>query len=122
LLGALTLVLGMIGLYGVQSDVVGRRTRELGVRLALGASAKQIGRMVLLDGLKPVFQGLILGLFFGTVARLIVRVVLVTPITVLDPLSFALIPLPFLIAAFFACYLPAHRAAQVDPNISLRHL
>jgi putative ABC transport system permease protein len=121
-LGGLTLLLGMIGLYGVQSEGVSRRTREFGVRLAIGASAGRIGRMVLVDGFQPVLQGLLLGFFFGTVARLIVRVVLEAPIRVLEPVSFGLVPLPFLVAAFLACYLPARRAACTDPNVSLRHL
>jgi putative ABC transport system permease protein len=121
-LGALTLALGMIGLYGVQSEGVSRRTREFGIRLAIGASAARIVRMVLVDGFMPVLQGLLLGLFFGTLTRLIVRVVLVAPIRVLEPVSFGLVPLPFLFAAFLACYLPARRAACTDPNVSLRHL
>jgi predicted permease len=121
-LGGLTLLMGMIGLYGLQSEGVSRRTREIGIRMAIGARADQIWSMVLLEGFRPVFEGLFLGLFFGTVTRLMVRAVLVAPISVLDPVSLGLVPIPFLMAAFFACYLPAHRASRVEPNVSLRHL
>jgi FtsX-like permease family len=64
-LGALTLVLATVGLYGIQSHVVGQRTREIGVRMSFGASARQIERMVLKDGYRPVVEGLALGLFIG---------------------------------------------------------
>lgn len=121
-LGVLTLALGMIGLYGVQSEAVSRRTREFGVRLALGANARSIVRMVILDGVRPVIQGLLMGLLLGILIRLLVRVVLVSPTQVLDPISLGLVPLPFLAIALLACALPARRAARTDPNVSLRHL
>jgi len=64
-LGALTLLLAMVGLFGIQSHIVARRTREIGVRMSLGASGAQIKRMVLKDGYRPVLEGLALGLFIG---------------------------------------------------------
>ncbi len=121
-LGALTLVLAMVGLFGIQSHVVGRRTREIGVRMSLGASAAQIKRMVLKDGYKPVFEGLILGLFGGIAGRVIVRAYLDIDVSVVDPWMMLIVPIPLVLAAFCACYLPASRASRVDPNVALRDL
>jgi predicted permease len=121
-LGLLTLILSMVGLYGVQSHIIARRTREVGVRMALGASARQIERMVLRDGFTPVMQGLVLGLLFGVLARLGLRALLTAPIEIVDPIAFSVIPVVLFAAAFFACYMPARRAAHVDPNVALRHL
>jgi predicted permease len=121
-LGGLTLVLAMIGLYGVQSHLVARRTREVGVRMALGASSPQIARMLLGEGFRPVFQGLAIGFALSVLARLTLRAFLVGSIQPVDLAAFAIVPIPLVIAAFVASYLPARAAAQVDPNVALRHL
>ena len=70
-LGAFTLLLSMVGLFGVQSHVVSYRTREIGVRMSVGASARQIKLMVLKDGYRPVIEGLVLGLWGGLAGRVI---------------------------------------------------
>ena len=121
-LGALTLLLAMVGLYGVQSHIVAHRTREIGVRMSLGATAAQIRAMVLKDGYKPVLQGLAIGLFIGLAGRAIVRSYVAVEVAVFDPWMLLLVPIPLLLAAFFACFLPARRASLVDPNVALRHL
>lgn len=121
-LGLLTLTLSMIGLYGVQSHIVARRTREVGVRMALGASDRQIERMILREGFTPVVQGFVLGLLFGVLARLGLRALIVSAIEIFDPIAFSVIPVVLFAAAFFACYMPARRAAHVDPNVALRQL
>lgn len=121
-LGLLTLVLAMVGLYGIQAHVVAQRTREVGVRMALGASVPQIERMVMREGYRPVLQGLFLGLFFGVVVRFLLRAYVNPNIQPFDPVAFAMVPIPLVIAAFLACYVPARRAARVDPNVALRHL
>jgi predicted permease len=122
-LGLLTLTLAMIGLYGVQVQAVAFRTREMGVRMALGAAAAQIKRMVLREGARPVIEGVLLGCFFGAMTRGILRVMFSdTTITMVDPVVFLSVPIPFAIAALIACYLPARRAGRVDPNVALRHL
>jgi predicted permease len=121
-LGLLTLVLAMVGLYGVQTHIVMRRTREVGVRMALGATDNQIERMVLLEGFRPVLSGLVLGLTFGVIARLGLRALIAAAIEIFDPIAFSVIPIVLFAAAFLACYLPARRAARVDPNVALRHL
>jgi ABC-type antimicrobial peptide transport system permease subunit len=121
-LGTLTLILAMVGLYGVQAQIVAQRTREVGVRMALGAASSQIERMVLRDGFRPVVQGLIIGLFLGTLARAVIRAMLTAPIAIVDPFALLVVPIPLGIAAFLASYVPARRAARVDPNVALRHL
>jgi predicted permease len=121
-LGALTLALAMVGLFGIQSHIVAHRTREIGVRISLGASPSQIQRMVLRDGYRPVVEGLALGLFIGVNLRVIVRAYTDLEVSVIDPWLFFVVPIPLIVAAFCACYFPAHRAAGVDPNVALRHL
>jgi putative ABC transport system permease protein len=121
-LGLLTLVLAMVGLYGVQSHGVAHRTREIGVRMSFGATAAQIKSMVLKDGYRPVFEGIAIGVFIGLSGRAIIRAYLDAKIGILDPWMLAVVPIPLMLAAFFACYLPARRAASVDPTVALRHL
>lgn len=122
-LGLLTLVLAMIGLYGVQIQAVAFRTREMGVRMALGAASGQIKAMVLRQGARPVMEGMVLGLFFGVATRaIVIYTVGDVSVDVIDPVVFTAVPIPFAIAALIACYLPARRASRVDPNIALRHL
>jgi hypothetical protein len=121
-LGLLTLLLGMTGLYGVQSQTVTHRTREVGVRVALGATAQQIQRMILKAGFIPVAQGIVLGLTIGSLTRLALRVTLELPIAIVDPLALVVVPIPVVLAAVLACIIPAYRAARVDPKVALRHL
>jgi predicted permease len=119
-LGAVTLLLAMAGLYGIQSHVIANRTREIGVRMSFGATAGQIKRMVLLDGYRPVLDGLIFGLSIGLVGRAIARAYLELDVAIVDRWMLVVTPIPLMCAAFFACYLPARRAAAVDPNVALR--
>jgi predicted permease len=120
-LGGLSLLLSMAGLFGVQSHVVAYRTREIGVRMSVGASARQIKWMVLKDGYRPVFEGLLLGLWGGVAARFLVRAYMeLEDVTIFDPWMLFLTPIPLIAAAFCACYLPASRAASVDPTVALR--
>jgi putative ABC transport system permease protein len=121
-LGLLALVLAMAGLFGVLSHVVVRRTREIGIRIAIGAERSQIFRLILRDGLYPVMKGLALGLGIGAAARIAVRAWVVTDASAFDPWVFAIVPIPFIIAALIACYMPASRASRVDPNVALRNL
>lgn len=121
-LGTIALVLAMAGLFGVLSHVVVRRTREIGIRIAIGAERSQIFRLILRDGLYPVMKGLALGLGIGAAARLAVRAWVVTDASAFDPFVFSIVPVPFIIAAVIACYVPAARASRVDPNVALRDL
>jgi putative ABC transport system permease protein len=121
-LGLLTLVLAMVGLYGVQSHGVTHRTRAIGVRMSFGATASQMKAMVLNDGYRPVLEGIAIGVFIGLSGRAIIRAYLDAKIGILDPWMLAVVPVPLILAAFCACYLPARRAASVDPTVALRHL
>ncbi len=121
-LGALTLLLAMVGLFGIQTHIVGSRTREIGLRMAMGASVGQIQAMVLKDGYRPVIEGLLLGVAGGMAGRVIVRSYLDIDVSVLDPWMIFAVPVPLIVAAFCACYLPARTAAAVDPNVALRHI
>jgi putative ABC transport system permease protein len=121
-LATMSLVLAMAGLFGVLSHVVMRRTREIGIRAALGADRARIFKLILIDGLRPVGKGIVLGLTIGAGARMAVASWVVTDISAFEPLAFMLIPVPFVVAALIACYVPATRASRVDPNVALRDL
>ncbi len=121
-LGALTLALAMVGLFGIQSHIVGGRTREIGLRMSFGATAGQIQRMVLKDGYRPVVEGLMLGLAGGLAGRVVVRSYLDLEVNIVDPWMIFVVPIPLIVAAFCACYLPARRAAAVEPTVALRHI
>ena len=115
----LSLALAVIGVYGVASYAVARQTREIGLRMALGARQRDVLGSVLWQGLRPVAVGLVAGLATARVASVSIRAVLfgVEP---LDPISLGGVSLILLLAATLACYLPARRASCVDPVIALR--
>jgi hypothetical protein len=115
----LSLLLAAIGLYGVLSYLVTQRITEIGIRIALGAQRSQILRLVLLDGLRPVFVGLILGLVGGVGAGLLIRSILYGT-SPLDPLVFATMIGSLLLTALAACALPAIRASNIEPIQALR--
>lgn len=121
-LAALALVLGMAGLFGVLSHIVSRRTREMGVRLALGAEPSEIRWLVVRDGLQPVVSGLTMGFLIALAVRLLLRSAYASPFSMTDAAIFVLAPLPILAAALVACYWPAKRASSVHPNVALREL
>jgi predicted permease len=122
LLGVLALALAMAGLYGVLSYIVAGRTREVGVRMALGATRPRILALVLVDGIRPVLEGLAIGFAVAGLSGLVLQPAFVRVLPAIDPVTFVLLPIPFVIAALVACYLPAHRAASVDPNVALKQL
>ena len=122
LLGAFALValaLSSVGIYGVLAYLVTQRTREIGIRMALGARAVDVLRLVLREGMVPVIAGVATGMFAALAATRALRTMLfgVTP---LDPVSFAAAPALLALVALMACYLPARRATRVDPLIALR--
>jgi predicted permease len=120
LFAALALVLGMVGLYGVVSYSVACRTREIGLRMALGALPIDVMRWVFSIGLPPVLAGVTAGLALAVGAARALRGMLfgVTP---LDPASIAGVAVLLLATSVVACYLPARRAASLDPAATLRN-
>jgi predicted permease len=118
-LGGLSLLLAVIGLYGVISFAVNERVRDIGVRMALGARRQNILVMVLLQGMKLVILGLVLGVALSVGLSRFVAGLLVDTGT-LDPLAFASASLLLVAVAALACYIPARRATSIDPMQALR--
>ena len=118
--GTLALVLASVGTYGVISYAVAQRTREFGIRLALGAQPANVFGMILGQSIRFVLYGIFLGL---GVAVVITRVMasLLYGVQPTDPLTFVAVPMVLIGVALVACYFPARRAMRVDPMIALRY-
>ena len=119
LFAGLGLVLAAVGLYGVLAFLVGERTVEIGVRMALGAEPGQVVGLVVRQGLGMTAAGVVVGLATALLAAHSLRSLLfgVSP---LDPLTLAAACAALAIVGAAACYLPARRAARVDPMVALR--
>jgi predicted permease len=116
----LALVVACIGLYGLLAHEVARRTHEVGVRMALGASPLEVLALVLGRGIRLVTMGVVIGI--GTalgLARYLQS--LLYGVRPIDPLAYATVTILLLIVTFVACYLPARRATKVDPMVALRY-
>jgi putative ABC transport system permease protein len=113
------LVIAVLGVFGVLSFIVTQRTRELGIRIALGASTGSVRRLVVMRGLALVVSGLAIGLG-GAIALTRFMSTLLFGVTPTDPVTYAGVALLLLAAAMLASYLPARRATRVDPIIALR--
>jgi predicted permease len=119
ILGALALLLASVGLYGVMSFVVNRRTREIGIRLALGAQSGDVISLFLRQGSKLIAIGVALGLGGGAaISGLLARVLV--DISQFDPLAFFIVAALLAGVALLACWVPARRATRVDPMVALR--
>jgi macrolide transport system ATP-binding/permease protein len=124
--GFMALLLASLGIYGIISYSVAQRTRELGIRMALGAVQKDILRMVIGQGMFLVIVGLGIGLVLSLVlTRLmtssLLELELPLPVSATDPLTFAGVTVLLALVALFACYIPARRATKIDPIEALRY-
>src|SRR5215475_5098308 len=119
ILGGLGLLLTAVGIYGVTAYIVAQRTREFGVRMALGARGRDLMKLVIRQGMWLV----LIGVFIGMAASLAVSRLLKSflfGLSAADPMTFGIIPLLLAAVALLACYVPARRATKVDPMIALR--
>jgi putative ABC transport system permease protein len=118
--GILGLLLATIGLYGVMAFSVARRTREIGVRVAVGASGRDIARLVLADAARVTFAGTAVGLLAALLVTKPLVMFLVPGLKPADPLNFAVVALAMFATALAATWGPILRALKIDPNTALR--
>ena len=114
------LLLATAGVFGVMAYSASRRTREIGVRVALGAATGDVLRMIVGQGLRTVLIGVVIGII-GSLALTRTVTSLLFGVTATDPLTFGSATLLLVGAALLACYIPARRATKVDPTVALRY-
>ena len=117
--GVLALLLGAIGIYGVTAQSVQQRVREIGIRMALGASSRDVTRMILGQGLKLALTGIACGLFVAAAVSRGMAAILST-VKSSDPVTYVAVAAFFALVTLAACYIPARRGARVDPIVALR--
>jgi putative ABC transport system permease protein len=118
--GALALLLAAVGLYGVMAYSVAGRTKEIGIRMALGAGRGRVRRMILADGLALASAGTLVGLLVSAACMRLMRSMLYG-VSDTDPLTYAAVAIFLTAVALLACYVPARRATKVDPMVALRY-
>jgi predicted permease len=120
----LSLLLAVIGIYGVMAYAVNQRTREIGIRMALGASRGEVLRMVVLQGFRLTVMGVAVGLAFSLVVTRLVSTALgnlLINVSPTDVMTFVVVPVVLTVAALGASYVPALRATRIDPMVALRY-
>jgi ABC-type antimicrobial peptide transport system permease subunit len=119
-LGGLGLILAVVGVFGVISFSVSQRTHEIGIRMALGAEARDVLAMVLRQGAVIVAGGLALGILLAMVIARLVGGFL-SGVSPYDPMTYAGVTIGLTMVAMVACWMPARRATRVDPMVALRY-
>jgi len=117
--GAVALMLAVVGIFGVVSYVAAQRTREIGVRMALGAQRREILGLVIGQGMRPIAAGICAGIV-GAVALTRFIGTLLFGVEPLDPLTFGVVIALLMAVGLVACWIPGRRATQVDPLTALR--
>jgi len=112
-------VLSCVGLFGVLAYLVAQRTRDIGIRLALGAERRDVMSMIVGRGMALAVSGAVIGLVAAAAAARVMKTLLFS-VSPWDPLTFAAVPLLLCLVTFIACYVPAQRASRVDPLVALR--
>jgi macrolide transport system ATP-binding/permease protein len=118
--GVLALLLAATGLYGLMAYLVSGRTREFGIRVALGASGQDVLRLIFAEGLTLVGIGMLLGLLASAALTRVLQSVLYD-VSATDPATFVIVALLFAVVTLVACYIPARRATKIDPMVALRY-
>jgi ABC-type transport system, involved in lipoprotein release, permease component len=116
---ALALILSSVGIYGVISYVVGQRTHEIGVRVALGARRRDVLRLILSQGAKLTLLGIAIGVA-ASLALTKLMAGMLYGVSMYDPLTFLVVAMILSSVALAACYIPTRRAMRVDPMVALR--
>ena len=119
LFAALALILAAVGIYGVMSHIVAQQTHEIGVRMALGADSKDVLKLILGKGLMMTIIGVSIGIG-GALGLSRFLSGLLYGVKPTDPLTYIAVSLILIAVALLACYIPARRAARVDPMVALR--
>jgi putative ABC transport system permease protein len=119
LFAGLALVLAAVGLYGVLSYTVSQRTGEMGIRMALGASASDVRHLILVQGMKPALAG-VAGGIIGALATTRLLSSMLFHVNPMDPITFATVAIGLMGVAVLACWIPALRATRIDPTVALR--
>ena len=120
LFAGLGLLLAVVGIYGVTSYAVAQRTNEIGLRLALGAQAGDVIRLILKHGLALALTGIVLGLLASFALTRLLNTMLFG-VSAVDPMTFGAITLLLTFVGLLACWIPARRAMRLDPMIALRY-
>ena len=119
LFACLALALASVGIYAVISYAVAQRTREIGIRMALGAARTDVLRLIVRDGMAPAVIGVAIGALGGLAVTRLMRSLLYG-VSATDPIVFSLVAAMLVVIALGACWVPARRASRVDPNVALR--